>query len=79
MKLKDLPEGTVIDNIRIKLPEDMLKAFRDFAGVEPIMYFAGSGFGGDWMSPDPPGGKRRLYPFPECISTCEVLNWEIDE
>lgn len=79
MKVKDLPESSPLDAVRIRLPRKALKQFRDYAGGEPIMYVAGRVCGyGFMMTPDPPGSEtRRLYPLPPEISTRDILDWSV--
>ena len=60
MKLNELDENTVIDAVAIRIPEDVLEQFKDFAGGEPVMYYVGPVMGyGAMMSPDPPGSDER--------------------
>ena len=78
MKVSDLPENEVIDAVRIKVPDDVLEEFKDFAGGEPEMYVVGNVMGyGFMMSPDPPGNERRLYPMPMSVKPSDILLWEV--
>lgn len=79
MKLSDLPPDTDISAIPVKVPAKALRAFRAYAGGEPVMYPAGDCMGyGFMMSPQPPGaGDRRLYPLPPTIDQTDILKWTI--
>ncbi len=79
MKLKDLPPDTDVTVFKVKLPAKALKAFRAYAGGEPVMYPVGDCMGyGFMMSPDAPGGgNRRLYPLPDSVSQSDLLKWTV--
>lgn len=79
MRVKDLPENEPLDHVRIRLSEEALQYFREYAGGEPVMYVAGSAGGyGLMMSPDPPGSEsRRLYPLPPEVLFKDILGWEV--
>ena len=78
MKVKDLPENDSLANTRIELPKTILQKFKEYAGGESVMYVVGDVMGyGFMMSPDPPGSKRRLYPFPPGITPERILDWDI--
>lgn len=81
MKLKDLPSDTNVQAFRLKLPAKALKAFKAYAGGEPVMYPVGDCMGyGFVMSPDAPGAEnRRLYPLPNEVSMKDLLGWRIVE
>jgi hypothetical protein len=79
VKLKELPKDTNVQNYCVRLPKKVLKAFKEYAGGEPIMYPVGPVMGYGFMfSPQAPTEKnRRLYPMPETIELKEILNWTI--
>lgn len=79
MKLKDLPPDTDVTTFRLKLPAKALKAFKAYAGGEPIMYPVGHCMGyGFMMSPDAPDAEnRRLYPLPDSIPQQDLLKWTV--
>ena len=78
MLVSDLPEDECIDNVRIRLPDEVLNEFKDFAGGESVMYVVGNVMGyGFMMSPDPPGDERQLYPLPMSVKPRDILSWEV--
>lgn len=78
-KVSDLGDDANLTNVPIRLPEEALQKFKDYAGGEPVMYCCGGVMGyGFMMSPHPPGmEERRLYPLPIDISPSEILDWEV--
>ena len=85
MVVKELKKDQDLTKVRVKLPEDVLKQYKDYGGGEPEMYIAGSMMGDFFMSPDPPDNKvegkatRRLYPMPQFVEPKDILEWEVAE
>ncbi len=78
MKVKDYPEETAIQNLLLRLPDDVLKDFQEYVGGERDMYFVGSMMGDIFMSPiHPTDATRALYPFPIHIEPKDLLEWEV--
>jgi hypothetical protein len=80
MKVSELPEDADLGFVKMRLPEDALKAFKGYGGGEPEMYYCGQVMGwGHMMSPDRPGGDRKLYPIPAEVDPKSLLEWEVVE
>lgn len=78
MKVKELPENTNLTKIKVKLPDDVLKQYKEYAGGESEMYIVGATMGDFFLSPNAPGTKsRRLYPMPIGINPSDILEWEV--
>jgi len=80
MLVKDLPEGTNLINVKVILPDDVLKAYKDYCGGTRKMWIVGNTMGDFFMSPHIPTkkGSRRLYPMPININPKDILDWEVD-
>lgn len=80
MIVEELPKGTNLLYVRLKLPTDALEKYKDYAGGEEEMYIVGNTMGDFFMSPNPPGKhKRRLYPLPLGVTPQDMLKWEVVE
>lgn len=81
MKVKELPKDTNLTKIKVKLPDDVLKAYKEYAGGEPEMWIVGSMMGDWFLSPIAPGikGKRRLYPMPISVEPFHILDLDVAE
>jgi len=79
MKVKDLPHDTDLKKIKIELPDDVLKAYQDYAGGEKHMYIVGSMMGNFFMSPHPPcpDESRQMFPMPLSLVPSDMLEWEV--
>lgn len=79
-KVKNLPEGTNLVKVKVILPDDVLKAFKAYAGGTRKMWIVGYTMGDFFLSPNMPSkkGSRRLYPIPIGILPNQILNWEVD-
>jgi hypothetical protein len=80
IKVKDLPKGFNLQNAKVRLPDDVLKAYQDYNGGEQEMWIGGPLMGDWWLSPDEPGSDtRRLYPMPQGIEPIQMLEWQVVE
>ena len=82
MKLKDLDPTTNITTIKIKLTEDLKKAYDEYAGPHDTdeVYIIGDTMGDFFISTDAPGkDSRKLYPMPVYHTPQEFLECEIIE
>jgi len=78
MKLSELPDDTNMLAHKLRLPDDVFKKMKAYAGAEREMYPAGPTHGAFFMSPDPLDAKsRRLYPLPEYMDPLLLLEWEV--
>ena len=80
MTLNELPDENKVGQYKLRIPEDVLREFRDISGGHPEMYFVGGVMGGMMFSPSPPtASRRRLYPAPESLTFRDICGWEIVE
>lgn len=81
MLVKDLPEGTDLRPIKIRLPDDVLRQYQEYAGGEKEMYVVGATMGDFFLSPIPPNTRdeRIMYPMPPAVEPSHILDWEVVE
>ena len=80
MLVKELPEGTNLTLVKVKLPEAALESFKGYAGGEPEMWVAGPMMGDFFLTSNARGDeKKRLYPFPVNLEPSDILEWEVVE
>jgi hypothetical protein len=80
MKVSELPENTNLTEVKVKLPSEVLKDFKNYMGGEQEMYIIGFTMGDFFLSPQPKSIKeRRLYPLPPHIEASNILDWEVVE
>jgi hypothetical protein len=80
MKLKDLDPKIDIGNVKIKLTEDLKKAYDEYAGPHDTdeVYIVGDMMGDFFISTDAPDKtKRQLYPMPVYRTSQEFLECEV--
>lgn len=78
MKVSELPENTNLTKVKVRLPKDVLKKYKEYAGGEKEMYIVGSMMGDFFLSPTIKK-ERRLYPMPLGVIPEDILNWEVVE
>lgn len=78
MIVNELPKDTYFADIKVKLPADVLKQYKDYCGGEPEMWIVGDLMGDFFLSPDPPRPEhRKLYPMPPGVLPSDILEWEV--
>ena len=80
MKLKELDPKTDITTVKIKLTEDLKKAYDEYAGPHDTdeVYIVGDTMGDFFISIDAPDkDKRQLYPMPIYHQPKEFLECEV--
>ena len=78
MKAKDLLGHTNLINIKVRLTDELLKAYKDYAGGTRNMWFIGWINMDFFMSPHSPKTKeRRLYPLPIAVDTADLLECKV--
>jgi hypothetical protein len=80
MKLKELDPKTDITTIKIKLTEDLKKAYNEYAGPHDTdeVYIVGETMGDFFISTSPPTERsRQLFPMPVYHTPQEFLECEI--
>lgn len=80
-KVNQLPENTNLTKVKVKLPDNVLKDYKDYCGGEPEMWIVGDLMGDFFLSPLHPDtkGERRLYPMPINVVPSDILEWEVVE
>jgi hypothetical protein len=78
MKVSELPKGTNLTKVKVKLPLEILQKYQDYAGGKKEMWIVG-GMMGDWFmsSSSPKNKKRRLYPMPIGVDPIMILEWDV--
>ena len=82
MKLKELDPKIDIRNVKLKLTEDLKKAYNEYAGPHDTdeIYIVGETMGDFFISTDAPDKEsRQLYPLPVYHQPSEFLECEIIE
>ncbi len=80
MKLKELDPKTDITTVKIKLTEDLKKAYDEYCGPHDTdeIYIVGDTMGDFFISTDAPGeNNRQLFPMPVCYQPNEFLECEV--
>jgi hypothetical protein len=76
MQVKELPDGTNISRVKMRLPEE-LEAQAVSAGLKTTEVYLGSAWNqGVWLKEDP--DSDRIYPLTG-VFTDDLLEWEIIE
>lgn len=79
-KVSDLPKDSNLTKVKVRLPDNVLKLYKEYGGGEPEMWIAGAMMGDFFLSPNPPGpGERRLYPMPVQVEPTDIIGWEVVE
>jgi hypothetical protein len=85
MKLRELPDDTNVLDVKLKVPEKELAAYREYCGTEvnDEVYVVGTLMGDFFISNEPRTrdgqGKRQIFPMPESIQPEDLLDWEVAE
>ena len=81
MLVKQLPRDINLSKVKIKLPDNVLKMYKDYCGGETEMWIVGAMMGDFFLSPIPPEpkGRRRVFPMPELVEYSDILEWEVVE
>ncbi len=74
MKVKELPGSARLSDYKLKIPSTVTQLGNMVLEEGYFMSFHASG-GGWFMSPDPPGDRRRL--IPTYGDSGDILEWEI--
>jgi hypothetical protein len=81
MKVSELPKGSNLTLVKVRLSDEQLTQYKAYNGGEQDMWIVGETMGDFFLSPHPPNmkGERRLYPIPITLEPQFLLKCEVVE